>query len=250
MRLDNKVALVTGASRGIGRAVAIQFAREGASVVVNTAASAQDAQDVANAIRSLGREVMVIMTDVSKRIEVDGMVRKVLEHLGKIDILVNNAGIIHPTNFWEIPEDQWDRVIGVHLKGTFNCTQAVAKNMIERRSGKIINVTAPSALRASNAGIADYASAKGGIIAFTKTVARELAPFRINVNCLCPVAHTSMTDSLMKFRHNTIKEHAARYPLGWFAEPEEIAPAFVFFASDDANYVTGQVLAIDGGLTM
>jgi len=250
MRLENKVALVTGASRGIGRAVAIQFAREGAHVVIGAEKDIQAAQEVADAIRSLGRETLIARADVSKRSEVDHMVQKILERMGKIDILVNNAGIINPTKLWEISEAQWDRVINVHLKGTFNCTQAVVKPMMERRGGKIINVTAPSALRASGLGVADYASAKGGIIAFTKTAARELAPFRINVNCLCPVAHTRMTDRLIELSGRTLQEHATGYPLGWLAEPEEIAPAFVFFASSDSDYITAQVLAIDGGRTM
>jgi 3-oxoacyl-[acyl-carrier protein] reductase len=163
---------------------------------------------------------------------------------------VNNAGIIHPSHLWEFPEKQWDRVVGVHLKGTFNCTQAVIKYMMERKSGKIINVVAPSALRASGAGVADYASAKRGIIAFTKTAAKELAPFRINVNCSCPVARTRMTDSLMEPRVTKIEEHGGCYPLGWFAESGEIAPTFVFFATGDSDYVTGEVLAVDGVLTM
>lgn len=250
MRLENKVALITGASRGIGKAVAIQFAREGAHVAVVGTSDIGAAQDVVDTIRGLGRESVLVMADVSKRRDVDDMVAKVLEQMGRIDILVNNAGIIHPTPLWEIHEEQWDRVIGVHLKGTFNCTQVVIKEMMQRKTGKIINVTGPAALRASSAGVADYASAKGGIIAFTKTAARELAPFHINVNCLCPVANTRMTERLMEFRQTTMKDHAARYPLGWFAEPEEMAPAFVFFACSDADYVTGQVLAIDGGMTM
>ncbi|MBI4289359.1 MAG: 3-oxoacyl-ACP reductase FabG [Chloroflexi bacterium] len=252
MRLKGKVAIVTGSSRGIGKAVAIQFAREGAHVAVVASRDATAAEKVGNAIKDAGPSSLagIFMVDVSQRSAVNSMVQQILEKLGRIDILVNNAGIIHPTHLWEIPEEQWDQVIGVHLKGTFNCTQAVIKNMMERKSGKIINVTAPSALRASSAGVADYASAKGGIIAFTKTAAKELASFHINVNCVCPVANTRMTDSLMQFRHATREEHANRYPLGWFAEPEEMAPPFVFFASSDSDYVTGQVLAVDGGLTM
>lgn len=249
MRLENKVAIVTGASRGIGRAVALQFAKEGANVAVWAANDEAAAREVVDAVRGLGRNTRLVMADVSRRSEVDGAVREVIEDLGRIDILVNNAGVINPSDFWDISEEQWDRVIGVHLKGTFNCARAVAKHMMERRSGKIINVTAPSALRGS-AGVADYASAKGGIVSLTKAAARELAPFRINVNCVCPVARTRMTDRLMEFRHMKLEEHAARYPLGWFAEPEEVAPAFVFFACRDSDYVTGQVLAIDGGLTL
>ncbi len=252
MRLKDKVAIVTGSSRGIGKAVAIQFAREGATVAVVALSDPTAAEEVGNTIKGISPSSLagVFITDVSRRPAVISMTQQILERYGHIDILVNNAGIIKPTHIWDIPEEQWDKVVGVHLKGTFNCTQAVIKNMMEKKSGKIINVTAPSALRASSAGVADYASAKGGIIAFTKTAAKELAPFHINVNCICPVANTRMTDSLMEFRHTTREEHASRYPLGWFAEPEEMAPAFVFFASRDSDYVTGQVLAVDGGLTM
>ncbi|MEE8472067.1 MAG: 3-oxoacyl-ACP reductase family protein [Dehalococcoidia bacterium] len=252
MRLKDRVAIVTGSSRGIGRAVALRFAREGAHVAVVGVSDRAAAQAVADDIEEQGLTPAagVFMLDVSRRAEVDSMVEQVLERFGHIDILVNNAGIIHPSHLWDLPEEQWDRVVGVHLKGTFNCTQAVLKDMMERKSGKIINVVAPAALRASGAGVADYASAKGGIIAFTKTAARELAPYRINVNCICPVARTRMTDSLMEFRGTKIEEHGSRYPLGWFAEPEEIAPTFVFFATGDSDYVTGQVLAVDGGLTM
>lgn len=229
MRLENKVALVTGASRGIGRAVAIRFAQEGAHVALGVEKSVQAAQEVADVIRALGREELIAVADVSKRGEVDHMVQEILERMGKIDILVNNAGIIHLANLWEISEAQWDRVINVHLKGTFNCTQAVVKQMMERGRGKIVNVTAPSALRGSGVGVADYASAKGGIIAFTKTAARELAPFRINVNCICPVAHTRMTDRLIEFHRSTLQQYAAHYPMGWLAEPEEVAPRLRFF---------------------
>jgi len=189
------------------------------------------------------------VADVSKRSDVDKMVRETLERMGKIDILVNNAGIIKPANLWEISEAQWDSIIDVCLKGTFNCTQAVVKHMMERKSGKIINMTGPAALRASPSGVADYASAKGGIIAFTKA-AKELAPFGINVNCICPAAHTRMTDSLVEFRRTTLQEFARSFPLGRLGEPEDMAPAFVFFACSDSDYITGQVLAVDGGFTM
>ncbi len=252
MRLKDKVAIVTGASRGIGKAVALQFAREGAHVAVVGVSDAATAQQVGATIEDIGPSSLagVFMVDVSQRAAVNSMVQQILDRFGHIDVLVNNAGIIHPVHLWELPEEQWDRVISVHLKGTFNCTQAVIKNMMERKSGKIINVVAPSALRGYDGGVADYASAKGGIIALTRTAAKELAPFHINVNCICPVARTRMIDSLRKFRPRPAEEDASHYPLGWLAEPEEIAPTFVFFASSDSDYITGQVLAVDGGLTM
>ena len=214
LRLEDRVAIVTGASRGIGRAVAMEFARQGAQVVVGAATDVAAAKEVTDAIKGLGREAIPVLADVSQPAEVDAMVRAALDRFGKIDILVNNAGIISPSPLLEMTESQWDRTIVVHLKGTFNCTQAVAKHMKERGGGKIINVAAPSVLRGSALGVADYASAKGGIVAFTRTAARELATFRINVNCISPAVYTRMTERLMEADQSTLQERAARIPLG------------------------------------
>ncbi len=249
-RLEDKVAIVTGASRGIGKAVALEFARQGAHLVVVGATDVAAAQEVADAIQALGREAISAMADVSQRSEVDTLVQIAMDRFGKVDILVNNAGIISPSPLLELTESQWDRTMGVHLKGTFNCTQAVAQHMKESGGGKIINVAAPSALRASTLGVADYAAAKGGIVAFTQTAARELAPFRITVNCVSPAAYTRMTDRLMEVDQSTLEQRATRVPLVWFGQPEDVAPAFVFFACKDADYITGQVLAVDGGSTL
>ncbi len=187
-RLVDKVAIVTGASRGIGKAVALEFVRQGAHLVVVAVTDVAAAQEVAEAIKALGREAISAMADVSQRSEVDALVQLALEKFGKVDILVNNAGIISPSPLLQLTESQWDRTMEVHLRGTFNCTQAVAQQMKERGGGKIINVAAPSGLRASTLGVADYAAAKGGIVAFTKTAAREIAPFGITVNCISPEA--------------------------------------------------------------
>ena len=214
LRLEDRVAIVTGASRGIGRAVAMEFARQGAQVVVGAATDVAAAKEVTDAIKGLGREAIPVLADVSQPAEVGAMVRAALDRFGKIDILVNNAGIISPSPLLEMTESQWDRTIVVHLKGTFNCTQAVAKHMKERGGGKIINVAAPSVLRGSALGVADYASAKGGIVAFTRTAARELATFRINVNCISPAVYTRMTERLMEADQSTLQERAARIPLG------------------------------------
>ena len=249
-RLQDKVAIITGASRGIGRAVALEFAREGAHVVVVGTSDPAAAQEVADEVKALGREALAVMTDVSQRSEVDALVQATLDKFGKIDILVNNAGIIHPVPLLEMPEEQWDRTIAVHLKGTFNGTQVVARHMKEQGGGKIINVSAPAAIRASSSGVTDYASAKGGIVAFTKNAARELAPYQINVNCISPAVYTRMTESLMGVDNSTLDQRHARVPLGRFAQPEECAASFVFFACKDADYITGQILAVDGGTTV
>ncbi len=249
-RLKDKVAIVTGASRGIGKAVALEFVREGARVVVVAVSDVAAAHEVTDAIKALGRESISAMADVSKRSEVDALVQAALDRFGKVDILVNNAGIISPSPLMKLTESQWDRTMEVHLKGTFNCTQAVAQHMMESGGGKIINVAAPSVLRASTLGVADYAAAKGGIVAFTKTAARELAPFRITVNCISPAVYTRMTDRLMEVDQSTLEQRATRVPLGWFGQPEDVAPAFVFFACKDSDYITGQVLAVDGGSTL
>ena len=187
---------------------------------------------------------------MSQRAEVDALVKAAINKFGQVDILVNNAGVLNPSPLMELTEEQWDRTIDVHLKGTFNCTQAMAQHMKESGGGKIINVTAPSVLRASTLGVADYAAAKGGIVAFTKTAAKELAPYQITVNCISPAVYTRMTDSLMEVDNSTLAERAERVPLGWFGQPEDVTASFVFFACKDSDYITGQVLAVDGGSTL
>ena len=249
-RLEDKVAIVTGASRGIGKAVALEFARQGARLVVVAVTDAAAAQEVTDSIKSLGRDAITAMADVSRRAEVDAVVQSALDSFGRVDILVNNAGIISPSPLLELTETQWDRTMEVHLKGTFNCTQAVATHMKESGGGKIINVSAPSVLRASTLGVADYAAAKAGIVAFTQTAAKELAPYGITVNCISPAVYTRMTDRLMEVDHTSLDQRAARIPLGRFGQPEDVAPSFVFFACKDADYITGQVLAVDGGSTL
>ncbi len=248
MRLHNKVALVTGGSRGIGRAVALAFAREGADVAItgvsDRVALAQAEQEIAAA----GRQVLAIQADVSQQAEVERMVRAVVERWGRIDVLVNNAGVIHPTKLEEINEAQWSATLAVHLTGVFLCIQAVVPVMKAQGGGKIVNVTAPSALRGSF-GVADYAAAKGGVIAFTRNAASELKAHNIQVNCISPVAETRMTDALFAFRRQHLPDTVATFAQAKLVEPEAVAPAFVFFACADADYITGQVLAVDGGLT-
>jgi NAD(P)-dependent dehydrogenase (short-subunit alcohol dehydrogenase family) len=248
MRLLGKAALVTGGSRGIGRAVALAFAREGARVAVVGVSDQPALAQVAQEIAALGRDALTFTADVSQRAEVEMVVQQLLARWGRLDILVNNAGIIRPSRLEEISEAQWQTTLAVHLTGTFYCTQAVVPAMKAQGGGKIINVAAPSALRGSF-GVADYAAAKGGIIAFTRNAASELQPHNIQVNCISPVAETRMTEALFTFRRRHLGEPAATFGQVKRAEPEAVAPAFVFFACADSDYVTGQVLAVDGGLT-
>jgi NAD(P)-dependent dehydrogenase (short-subunit alcohol dehydrogenase family) len=248
MRLQGKVAIITGGSRGIGRAVALAFAHQGARVAIVGVSDEDALALVAQETAALGAEALPVRADVAQRAEVERLVQQVRARWGRIDILVNNAGIIHPARLEEISEAQWQQTVAVHLTGTFHCTQAVIAPMKEQGGGKIINVIAPSALRGSF-GVADYAAAKGGIIALTRNAASELKPYNIQVNCISPVAETRMTESLFAFRRQHLGEPAATFGQAKVASPEAVAPAFVFFACADSDYITGQVLAVDGGLT-
>src|SRR5215510_364683 len=230
MRLREKVALVTGGSRGIGRAVALAFAREGARVAVVGVSDQQALAQVAQEIAALGRDAPTFTADVSQRAEVEMVVQQLLARWGRLDILVNNAGIIRPSRLEEISETQWQTTLAVHLTGTFYCTQAVVPAMRAQGGGKIINVAAPSALRGSF-GVADYAAAKGGIIAFTRNAASELKGANIQVNCISPVAETRMTEALFAFRRQHLSEAVAT--VGQVKRAEAVTPAFVFFAGAD-----------------
>lgn len=246
MRLKDKKAIITGGGRGIGRAVALAFAREGADVLVNYQKNDAAAKEVEEAVKRIGRKAICVKADVSSHESVKLMVDRAVEELGGVDILVNNAGISQPSLLLKMTEESWDRVVDIHLKGTFNCTQAAARYMKEKGSGKIINVISTAGIFGT-VGQINYASAKAGIIGFTKSASRELGRYGINVNIICPgVTATEMTTKVQT--DEKLKElYVSRIQLGRFAEPEEIAPAFVFLASDEASYVTGQILAVDGG---
>jgi 3-oxoacyl-[acyl-carrier protein] reductase len=246
MRLKGKSAVVTGGGRGVGRAVSIAFAREGADLVVNYAARSESAQEVVTEIEKMGRKAVAVKANVAQKEACQRIVTTAIENFGKIDILVNNAGISRPAMLSKMTEEQWDEVVDVHLKGAFFCTQAATPYFREQQYGRIINVTSVAGL-VGTTGQINYASAKGGLVAFTKSCARELARFGVNANVISlGIVFTEMTHTLQE--DPKLREvYLRRILLNRYAEPEDVAPAFVFLASQDARYITGQVLCVDGG---
>jgi 3-oxoacyl-[acyl-carrier protein] reductase len=247
MRLKDKVAIVTGAGTGIGRAVAMAFAREGARVAI-VEMDRQAGEETANAINEIGPGALFVPANVSIKKEIDAMAEAVLQKWGSIDILVNNAGITRTAMLHKMTEENWDAVIAVHLKGAFNCIQAVAGQMIKQESGKVINLTSAAGL-VGTIGQINYSAAKAGIVGITKSAAKELARYNISVNAIAPAVETKMTEKILtdpKLREITL----ARVPMRRFAKPEEVTQTFVFFASSDADFITGQVLCVDGGMVI
>jgi 3-oxoacyl-[acyl-carrier protein] reductase len=246
-KLQDKTALITGGTRGIGKSVADAFAREGARLFIAGHRDESALQQTLSGLRHAGANADGGLFDVGSYDQVRKLADAVAARFGGLDIVVNNAGIIAPTSLLDITAEQWERTVSTHLNGTFYCTvEMVRRFLMPKRRGKIINVTAPSAVRGSY-GVADYASAKAGIIAFTRNAARELMPLNIQVNAVLPVAATRMTEALAKYyAAMSNRETASR--LGDLAPPESVVPAFLFFAAADSDYVTGQVLAADGGL--
>ncbi|MFD0867553.1 3-ketoacyl-ACP reductase [Chlamydia abortus] len=245
--LTGKIALVTGASRGIGRAIALHLAESGADVVVNYAGSEGAAEEVVKEITALGRRSMKIKADVKDSAQVEEMVKQVVEEFGRLDILVNNAGITRDNLIMRMKEDEFDEVIATNLKGVFNCLKAVTRPMMKQRSGRIINISSVVG-SLGNPGQVNYAAAKAGVIGMTKTAAKELASRGITVNAIAPgFIVTDMTDQL---QGETRDQLLRQIPLARLGQPEEIAKAVRFLASDDAAYMTGQTLHIDGGMYM
>jgi len=247
MKLEGKVALVTGASRGIGREIALEFAREGADVVVNYAGSEAKAKEVAEEIQAMGRNALIYQCNVAISEEVQNMVKDTIEHFGKLDILVNNAGITRDNLLMRMKDDEWDDVINTNLKSVFLTTKAVTRQMMKQRSGKIINVASIVAI-SGNPGQANYVAAKSGVIGLTKTTAKELASRGINTNAIAPgFITTDMTDKLPE---DLKAEMLKQIPLARLGQPQEVAKVALFLASDDSNYVTGQTIHVDGGMVM
>ncbi|AJO18058.1 3-oxoacyl-[acyl-carrier-protein] reductase [Bacillus sp. GM2] len=245
--LENKTAVVTGASRGIGRAIALDLAKNGANVVVNYAGNEAKANEVVDEIKALGRDAFAFKADVSNADEVQAMMKEAVGRFGTLDILVNNAGITKDNLFMRMKEDEWDDVININLKGVFNCSKAVTRQMMKQRSGRIINITSVVGV-VGNAGQANYVAAKSGVIGLTKTLAKELASRNITVNAIAPgFISTEMTDKLTK---DIQDEMLKQIPLARFGDPSDISSAVVFLASDHASYMTGQTLNINGGMAM
>lgn len=246
MRLKDKVALVTGGARGIGREIALLYAQEGADIIiwdVNPEESAKTCKD----IEVLGRKSMSDQVDVTDSKKVEAAVNKILDKFSKIDILVNNAGITKDTLLLRMDEAQWDAVINVNLKGTFNCTKAVVKFMMKQKYGKIVNIASIIGL-IGNAGQANYAASKAGIIALTKTTAKEFASRNINANSVAPgFIQTAMTDKLSP---ELVEKMKANIPSGKLGSPKDVANACLFLASNEADYITGQTIVVDGGMVM
>lgn len=248
MKLDGKVAIVTGAGQGIGRTIALNLAEEGASVVVCDI-NLQTAQDVTKEIESLGRQAQAIKADVSNSQEVSQLVAKSLDRFKKIDILVNNAGICPIAPAEEHTEDEWDKTIDINLKGTFLCSQAVGREMIKQKCGKIVNIASTSGHIGTH-GIIAYSVSKAGVISLTRVLAVEWAKHNINVNAVSPgTVKTPMTEKVLVDVLKTHEERTRRTPLGREAIPEDVAKAVVFLISPEADYITGDIITVDGGMT-
>jgi 3-oxoacyl-[acyl-carrier protein] reductase len=247
MQLKDKVAIVTGASRGIGRAIAIDLAARGAAVVVNYHSSESAAQEVAQVIQLAGGRAVIARADVSRLDEAAGLAKAAADAFGKVDILVNNAGTTRDTLLMTMKEDDWDHVVATDLKSVYTCSKAVVRQMIRQRGGRIINIASVVGL-AGQAGQANYAAAKAGVIGFTKSLAKELGSRNITVNAVAPgFIPTALTSVLTEEQ----KELAIKLtPLGRFGKPEEVAYAVSFLASEEAAFITGAVLTVDGGLVM
>ena len=247
MDLTNKVAIVTGSGRGIGRAIALKLAEVEANVVVNDVGDAEPVEGVAGEIRAMNRQSLAILADVSLADDVTRLVETTVSTYGRVDILVNNAGILRDRLIMRMTEGEWDKVLDVNLKSVFLCTRAVLRHMVKQRWGRIISLASIVGMT-GNRGQANYAAAKAGIIGLTRTVAKEVASRGITVNAIAPGAiETAMTQGLEgEWREEFLK----RIPLGYLGSPRDVAEAVAFLASEEARYITGQVLDVDGGLAI
>ena len=247
MKLKGQVAVVTGASRGIGRAIALELANQGADVVVNYSGNEEKAKSVVEEIVAAGSRAIAVQCDVASADSVAAMLKMTIEEFGKVDILVNNAGITRDNLLMRMKEEEWDQVINTNLKGVFLCTKAVSRPMMKQRKGRIINVASVVGIT-GNPGQANYVAAKAGVIGFTKTAAKELASRGITVNAVAPgFITTDMTEQLPEDVRGQL---LSQIPLGRLGNPGDIAKVTAFLASEDSSYMTGQTLSVDGGMAM
>jgi len=246
MILKDKVAIITGGGRGIGKEIALTLAEAGANIVL-VDVDEKTLEETSNEISGKGVQTLTVKTDVSNLAETEKLADQVNEKFGKIDILVNNAGITRDNLIIRMREEEWDKVLAINLKGTFNCTRAVSRYMIKQRSGKIVNIASIIGI-GGNIGQANYAASKAGIIAFTKSAAKEFASRNINVNAIAPgFIQTVMTEVL---KEEVKQKMLERIPLGRLGSPRDVANLVLFLVSDAANYITGQTIVIDGGMVM
>jgi 3-oxoacyl-[acyl-carrier protein] reductase len=246
LELHGKVALVTGGAQGIGRAIALLLAQKGGDIVISDI-NLEKAEETTREIEALGRKAMAIRANVVVSIEVEMMVQAVIDRFGRIDILVNNAGIARDKLLLRMTEEEWDLVLGVNLKGTFNCTKAVIRHMSKQRTGKIVNIASVVG-EMGNAGQANYSASKAGVIGFTKTIAREFASRGINVNAIAPgYIVTPMTDILPEKAKEELKR---MIPMERLGQPEDVAQSVFFLVSEASSYITGQVINVNGGIYM
>ncbi|HPU29163.1 MAG TPA: 3-oxoacyl-ACP reductase family protein [Syntrophorhabdaceae bacterium] len=249
MKLEGKNVVVTGGGRGVGRAISLAFAKEGANVVVNYAGNQKAADEVVETIKAMGRKAVAVQGDVAKEEDAIKIIETCVQNFGSIDILVNNAGISKPAMLHKMTVDIWDQVVNVQMRGPWLCIKAASKYFMQQNYGRIINVTSVAGM-VGTIGQINYAAAKGGVVTLTKSAARELAKYNVTCNCISlGIVTTEMTTTLQQ--DEKLREiYTRRILLGRYAEPEDVAPAFVFFASDDSRYITGQVLPVDGGYGM
>jgi 3-oxoacyl-[acyl-carrier protein] reductase len=245
MDLTDRVAIVTGSGRGIGREIALRLAKEGADIVINDIGDISVVEGVADEVRAIGRQSLAVIADVTSADDVAELIRKTTDTFGKIDILVNNAGITRDQLLVRMSEEDWDQVISINLKSVYLCTKAVIRQMTSQRWGRIISMASIVGI-AGNAGQANYAASKAGIIGFTKAVAKEVASRGVTVNAIAPgFIETAMTQQL---KESWIEEIKKRIPSGSLGTPQDVAAAVAFLASEEARYITGHVITVDGGM--